>query len=341
MKMRSFMGLIAAALLTLAVAAPFVSADELINCMPAATADTGDRVDRGFYIESYPGVTLEQVLLRFEANIAGSYTYRMTVRRDAYDGIEVGTAEKAYTFTKTDVAIPIRFDFDRLVVTSGSRITFEIEQLSGPGGTSYDVRFSQGCPITQTNGTTPPLDSFRRSGITALVYGSTTAPDHTHFIEDPRPGVTYSGIGLIRGWVCDAKKVVVEIEGGSPIVPVSVRDPQATPAPTVFRAEAAHGTIREDTIGVCSDIDNGYGLLFNWNRLGDGEHTLRVYADGVELGASTFTVQTLLEEYLTGVSGRFVLEDFPFEAETVLVEWVESLQNFMITGFEPVLDLVP
>ena len=28
--------------------------------------------------------------------------------------------------------------------------------------------------------------------------------------------------------------------------------------------------------------DNGFGLLFNWNRLGDSQHTVRAYADDVE-----------------------------------------------------------
>ena len=31
--------------------------------------------------------------------------------------------------------------------------------------------------------------------------------------------------------------------------------------------EAAYGTARLDTAGVCGDSDNGFGLLFNWNLL--------------------------------------------------------------------------
>ena len=32
--------------------------------------------------------------------------------------------------------------------------------------------------------------------------------------------------------------------------------------------EATYGTERLDTVPVCGDTDNGFGLLFNWNNLG-------------------------------------------------------------------------
>ena len=38
---------------------------------------------------------------------------------------------------------------------------------------------------------------------------------------------------------------------------------------------------------VCGDSNNGFGLLFNWNLLGNGDHTIRALADGVELGRAT------------------------------------------------------
>ena len=49
--------------------------------------------------------------------------------------------------------------------------------------------------------------------------------------------------------------------------------------------------------------DNGFGLLFNWNRLGDGEHTVVAYVDGVEWQRATVRVTTLGAEILRGAEG--------------------------------------
>ena len=99
--------------------------------------------------------------------------------------------------------------------------------------------------------------------------------------------------------------------------------------------EACYGTLRTDTAAVCGDTDNGFGLLWNWNKLGDGLHTVRAVADGTEFAHSTFTVTTLgLGEFPTGLRGAYDLPDFPTMGQTVTVEWQEVLQNFVITGVE-------
>ena len=57
----------------------------------------------------------------------------------------------------------------------------------------------------------------------------------------------------------------------------------------------ATGTSRPDTAVACGPrtTDTGYGLLFNWNRLGDGEHTVRVLMDDVVVAERRITVTTL------------------------------------------------
>ena len=132
-------------------------------------------------------------------------------------------------------------------------------------------------------------------------------------VENPGPNSYQSGIGVISGWVCAAD--LVEIEIGDFL-------PQA----------AAYGTERLDTVGMCGDADNGFGLLFNWNLLGAGEHTVRVLADGEEVGQATFTVTTLDAEFLRGAEGECVVEDFPDMGQTVTLEWQQTSQNFVIAG---------
>ena len=140
---------------------------------------------------------------------------------------------------------------------------------------------------------------YRRSGLTAR-------------LENPSSGSFQSGIGLFSGWVCDAQRVEIEINGTT-------------------RLNAAYGTIRSDTTGVCGDDNNGFALLFNWNLLGDGAHTVRALADGQEFGRAAFTVTTLGTEFLTGASGAYTLLDFPHANQTVHIEWQQASQNFVIT----------
>ena len=98
---------------------------------------------------------------------------------------------------------------------------------------------------------------------------------------------------------------------------------------------AAYGTERRDTAGVCGDTDNGFGLLFNWNLLGEGEHEVVAYVDGVELGRATVRVTTLGVEFLRDVEGECVADDFPRLGQRVLLDWQQNSQNFVITDVGP------
>ena len=134
-------------------------------------------------------------------------------------------------------------------------------------------------------------------------------------LENPGPASFQSGIGLLSGWVCAAAVVELEINGGP-------------------RLTAAYGTDRADTAPVCGDRDNGFGLLFNWNLLGAGEHTVRALADGEEFGRATFTVTTLGVEFLQGTQGETVVADFPSPGEAVRLVWQQTNQNFVLAPLQ-------
>jgi hypothetical protein len=120
-----------------------------------------------------------------------------------------------------------------------------------------------------------------------------------------------SGIGLVSGWHCDASVLEVQFDAYPPI-------------------EAAYGTSREDTVATCGDADNGFGLLWNWNILGDGQHTVRVFADGVEFDSATFQVNTLGEEFIRGIDLQTEL--ISLQTDKVLqLRWQDSRQGFVIT----------
>ena len=134
------------------------------------------------------------------------------------------------------------------------------------------------------------------------------------YLENPEPNSFQSGIGVLSGWVCEGTEVIIELNGA--------------PQP------AAYGTERLDTLEMCGDTANGFGLLFNWNLLGEGEHEVVAFVDGEELGRATVRVTTLGAEFLLDVEGECTVEDFPMLGETVTLEWQQNSQNFVITDVE-------
>ena len=86
-------------------------------------------------------------------------------------------------------------------------------------------------------------------------------------MENPGPGSYQSGVGMISGWMCEAEKIEIIFNGNE-----------------TDRWRVGYGTRRTDTQKECGDSNNGFGLVFNWNRLGEGEHTVVAQVDGVEFG---------------------------------------------------------
>ena len=182
--------------------------------------------------------------------------------------------------------------------------TCEAEDFPRPGERATLVwqQNSQNFVIAEGS---PPADTT--TGRTSALTG---------FLENPGHNSFQSGVRVLSGWVCDADTVELEIG-------------------TAGRQGAAYGTERLDTAGVCGDTDNGFGLLFNWNRLGEGEHEVVAFVDDVELGRATVRVTTLGHEFLRGVEGECVVEDFPSPGETVMLEWQQNSQNFVIVSHDP------
>jgi hypothetical protein len=143
-------------------------------------------------------------------------------------------------------------------------------------------------------------------GWSGLVYAQT--------LENPQPDSFQSGISTISGWVCNAQSVQILIDG-------------------TIRIDAAYGTLREDTRSACGKANTGFGVLVNWNPLGDGPHTVALCVDNVCGQPVQVLVNTYGQQFLRGADGAFPVctNRFPrpFPAATILV-WQESQQNFAI-----------
>ena len=136
-------------------------------------------------------------------------------------------------------------------------------------------------------------------------------------LENPRAASFQSGVGVISGWACHAHEIVIELDG--------------------MPFKASYGTEREVAVErICGHSNAGFSLLWNWNNLGAGPHTVRALIDGVEFANMTVRVTTFGEDpFPQGWSGMFDLSDFPASGETTVVQWEESLQNFVITDGQP------
>ncbi|TVR65926.1 MAG: hypothetical protein EA420_02240 [Candidatus Competibacteraceae bacterium] len=133
-------------------------------------------------------------------------------------------------------------------------------------------------------------------------------------MESPREGSSESGIGLIRGWLCEAKDVEIQIDSRP-------------------RQRVGYGTYRSDTRDECGgNVNTGFGYTVNWNSFGDGDHILRLFVDGEEFERVTFTVTTLGEDFLRGISEEYPLRNFPQPGRDVRVRWSEPHQNFVIAS---------
>ena len=153
---------------------------------------------------------------------------------------------------------------------------------------------------------------MRQVGALIGVFFLWVIPVWAATLENPTPGAIKSGVGLVSGWICDVDELEISFDGGS-------------------RLFVPYGSERADTQGVCGDTDNGFGLLINYNNLGDGPHTATLYADGMVATQVDFNVQTLGTTFLRGVTGQgtIALSD----GKQVSVQWEETTQGFTITSY--------
>ena len=177
--------------------------------------------------------------------------------------------------------------------------TFDLPDFPAAGETTV-VRWEESLQnFVITDGQPNPGGGYNRvAGVKAI-------------LGNPSLGSAQSGVGVISGWACEAEEIVIELDG----VPL----------------QAGYGTTREDTRGVCGDINNGFSLLWNWNNLGAGEHTVRALLDGQEFANTTVRVTTFGEDpFPRGLNGTFPIPDFPSPGENKRLRWEQSLQNFVI-----------
>ena len=149
---------------------------------------------------------------------------------------------------------------------------------------------------------------------------------HAAVLENPGTGLSYSGVGVISGWKCEA-------EGALSVV----FNEDGTHLPLLYGSERTD--VRN--AGACRDVNVGFVALWNWAELGEGSHTAVVYDNGQEFARSTFTVATLGEAFVVGASGECTIPNFPSTGETATFAWNQNTQHLELvpdeipSGFAP------
>jgi hypothetical protein len=160
------------------------------------TGGGGDQITRGFYVSDYPGSNLGKVTLNYFPLASPPIPITLTARLGSYDGPIIGSATMSVSPPAT-----VNFDFAGAPVAPGSTITFAHSVNGGdPDGFAYvdygaasigNPSDPNACPgVTETNGTTPPLDTFRRASmgvtITAFPAPPATPPANPASQKDPK-----------------------------------------------------------------------------------------------------------------------------------------------------------
>ena len=139
-------------------------------------------------------------------------------------------------------------------------------------------------------------------GILCVVFA--VAPGWAAVLEIPTPHTTLSGIGVISGWKCNAGELTARFNDGEAI-------------PLLYGVE------RQDVLdaGACDRATVGFISTMNWGELGDGQHTVKVYDNGVRFFQSTFNVVRLGEAFVEGAAGECLIKDFPVPDADARFSW--------------------
>lgn len=192
----------------------------------------------------------------------------------------------------------------------GPTVTHALPRLPIPGPYTFNIYRERDLFELPPN----PFNLGPLQGSFEVVVTASPAPQF--WAETPQHGSIQSGIGLIRGWSCDATSVEVSFDD----------EPRIT---------LAYGTVRADTEAICGDTDNGYGAVFAWGLLGHGTHRMKTFINNIEVADVEFEVAGLDMPFVRGLSASYLLEGFPGPGESVLVEWSEADQNFIIVEKSP------
>jgi hypothetical protein len=132
-------------------------------------------------------------------------------------------------------------------------------------------------------------------------------------LDNPVTLATESGIGIISGYHCTSRDISFRIND------ISI-------------GKAGAGTDRGDTKALCGRTDTGFSLLFNFNLLTPGTHSLGMYVDGQLVETRSFkSIKSAGEEFAQNKYKRILVPDFPITGHSAILKWETAKQAFVVT----------
>ncbi|MFO1281353.1 MAG: hypothetical protein U1F51_02630 [Burkholderiales bacterium] len=133
---------------------------------------TGDGLGRGFYVSTYAGDTVDTVTLGYHAVATpGLRSIRLTMRATSFDGPILGVTGALVNLT-TGPFTPARFHFEGVRVPRNGLLAFQHEVILGDDAVSFDTGVGP-CPgVTETQGTSAPIDVPRRDSVGLVIAGA-------------------------------------------------------------------------------------------------------------------------------------------------------------------------
>ncbi len=289
---------------------------------PASVDCSANNNDPGEICEPAAGAPLERELYVFEVEEPGALYVHTIGNIDTVgtlygpDGSEIASDDNSGEGNNFRIAANVNAGLHLVEVRGKTRMTEGTFTLVTNHVTGEEVD-EPTPPPTQTD---PPP--------------TTIDPNPTGDLDEPPHNGVRSGIGLIRGWVCQDDGNGVEIR---------IMDADGDRVAT-FTAPYGSDRGDVDVMEHCGRrVDGiGFAVQYNYNLLPAGTYTIEAYVgrDQVESQSggrtNTFRVVRISnEEVLTRVqSGRIRVEGFPRTGNTTILEWDQQSQNFQIVDFE-------
>ncbi|MCV6627318.1 MAG: hypothetical protein OIF38_14555 [Cellvibrionaceae bacterium] len=131
-------------------------------------------------------------------------------------------------------------------------------------------------------------------------------------LESPGHRSFESGVGVIRGWACEAKKVHIVVD-----------DKHTFNIPS--------GSQRGDTAETCANEgDNGFGMVMFWPNFGLGAHKVDLFLDDKKSASHVFHVAAASATYNLNLSKTATVNNFPRGTSDNRLKWSTPLQNFIL-----------
>lgn len=155
---------------------------QVLSCPTSGSG--GDNLDRGFYVENYTAGSIGTVELTYTGGASGTYMLTLTMHDGSYSGTVLGSSTVSADLSDSTGTL-VTFDFGGVAVPSGHTVAFVQTLVSGPSGFAF---FDTGpcdlsdttctsCPnVVETNGTSAPLDTFRRGSVGLAITAGAEPP---------------------------------------------------------------------------------------------------------------------------------------------------------------------